>query len=54
MSNSTDYLTYDYDDVYSVHQRAEHFCHEGTYRTGDCDMMNYDDFGYLDYIELMS
>ncbi len=42
------------DDVHNTHEIVEGYLHDGDYRYNDLDMMSYDDFGYLDYIELMS
>ena len=35
------------------YERAERYLHDG-YRRGDVDMSNYDDYGYLDFIELVT
>ncbi len=48
-------VTYDFTDIVAdTYDRAEEYLHSGEYTRGDTDTMSYDDFGYLDYIELMS
>ncbi len=54
--SSFDYSSLDYisDAGEDNYERAEAFLHEGTFRRGDIDMSNYDDWGYLELIELFS
>ena len=56
MSSNFDYisLTFVDDAVSDVYDRAERALHEGAYRSSELDMCNYDSWGYLDYIEMMS
>ena len=46
-------LDYIYDAGEDNYERAERYLHDG-YRRQDMDLSNYDDYGYLDFIEMVT